>query len=467
MDGIVVRQLKMARRWLVLQQFVDYAVWALAAGLTVLALSHAASLSVPKGRISWPIAIVVPLVLAALAGIYRWRSLKAVAREIDARAKAKDRFLTALALPATETGALCDALRRETSAFVSSLPLRKYLPLEAPRKRALWLLPPLVALGLLEGFEQWRANTLAPELAIARKLVEQVRRNAEFEAEKEKEFQKVAEELRDIERELATSPQPLREALRTIAELEQRLSPQSELSAAETLALAEVLAQNHPKLASDLRSGNNAEAGKAVAQLDPAELARALEQAARHLETRRLRDLADQAPSAARLKLGMMLGSSRGSGDETGRRRFVSALRDMKSGIQGAGQEGAQGLEAAEPREPGDEKSTASALDNAPPGGAPGSENDRGRGEELSQENEPVDQPPGSEDFLAGETGEGPSLVELFHAAGNDDPRARRAYHSAYQAAAPAALDAVSQEQIPAGSRLLVRRYFEAIRPKE
>ena len=73
----------------------------------------------------------------------------------------------------------------------------------------------------------------------------------------------------------------------------------------------------------------------------------------------------------------------------------------------------------------------------------------------------------GSEDFVEGEIGEGASLVQLFRAAGNDDPQARRAYRSAYQVAAPAALDAVSQEKIPAGSRLLVRRYFEAIRPKE
>jgi hypothetical protein len=32
---------------------------------------------------------------------------------------------------------------------------------------------------------------------------------------------------------------------------------------------------------------------------------------------------------------------------------------------------------------------------------------------------------------------------------------------------APAAEDAVQQENIPLGSRLLIKRYFEAIRPKE
>jgi hypothetical protein len=36
-----------------------------------------------------------------------------------------------------------------------------------------------------------------------------------------------------------------------------------------------------------------------------------------------------------------------------------------------------------------------------------------------------------------------------------------------YDSLAPAAEDAVVQEEIPLGSRLLLRRYFEAIRPQE
>ena len=465
MDGIVIRQLREARRRLVLQQFLDYAVWALLTGLAILAVSHATSPSLPRAGVSWLAAILCPLTLAALAGLYRWRSLKSVARELDARARTKDRFLTALALPTTETGPLFDAARRETSAFAASLRLCEHLRLKPPGKKALWLLAPLAALGLLEGFHEWSAKRLAPELAMAQKLIEQARRAAELQAKKDKDFLQITEELQNTERQLTDSPEPLREALRALAELEQKFSPQSELDAAETIALAEALAQNHAELASNLRSGKNADAAKGVAQLDPAELANALEQAARHLETRRLRELADMAPAAAKLQLGMMLGSSRGSGNETGR-RFVSMLRDMKSGTQGSAREPVQDPEGVE-APPGNEKSTVSAADNAPSAGEPGSENDLGRGSDLSEEGEPVTSSPGAEDFVAGEIGQGASLVELFHAAGNDDPKARRAYHSAYQTAAPAALDAVNREQIPAGSRLLVRRYFEGIRPKE
>ncbi len=461
-DGIVLRQLKEARRWLVLQQFLDYAVWGLLAGLVVLAFSRATSSSFPKAEVSLPVAIMSPLALTALAGVYRWLSLKSVARELDARAKTKDRFVTALALSTHETGLLFDAARRETSEFASTVRVGEHLRLRAPGKKALWLLLPLAALGLLEGLQEWRANRLAPELAIAQKLIEQVRRAAHLEAKKDNEFQKIFEQLQDTERQLAHSPEPLREALRTLAELEQKLSPLSELDDAETIALAEALARDHAELASNLRSGKNADAAKGVAQLDPAELANALEQAARHVKTKRLRELAEQPPAAAKLQLGIILGSSRGNGNETGR-RFVSVLHDLKSGAQLSARQGTRGLENA----PGSEESTASAADNAPPTGEPGSENDLGRGNDRSEEAEPVAPPQGSDDFVAGEIGEGASLVEMFQAAGNDDPKARRAYHSAYQTAAPAALDAVGREKIPAGSRLLVRRYFEAIRPKE
>jgi hypothetical protein len=465
MDGIVVRRLREAQKWLVLQQFVDYAIWGLLAGLAVFAISRMAAASIPKAEVPWLVAVASSLALAALGAIYRWRSLRAVARELDARAKTKDRFLTALALPRNETGALLDAVRHETSTFASTLSPREHLPLKVSAKKALWLLVPAVALGLWEGFQVWQTDLLAPELAIAQKLVEQVRRAAELEAKKDEALQLIAQQLQTSEDQLTASREPLREALRTLSDLEQKLSSQSSLDSAEANTLADALSRNHAELASNLRAGRNAEATRALAQLDPAELASALKEAARHLEAKRLRELATQSATAAKLQLAIMLGSSPGSGRETAR-RFVAALRDTRSGAGAVDRDRAQQIEGAEVS-PGNGKSPSYAADNAPPSGLPGTEKDFGRGEDLSREAEPPNSPPGSEDFVEGEIGEGASLIELFRAAGNDDPKARRAYRSAYQTAAPAALDAVSREQIPAGSRLLVRRYFEAIRPKE
>jgi hypothetical protein len=464
-DGIVLRQLREARRWLTLEQFLEYAVWTLLVALGVLVISRMAP---PQLQASVPgiATILISIAIAFAGALWRWKSVRVVARELDARAHTKDRFLTALDLPASEESLLSDAARRETSRFAARLRVGDYMRPRLPWRNALWLLLPLAALGIIEGLKEWRAGQLAPELASARQLLEQASEVAKRQAEVDKEFKHVAEKLKEAEHELAESSEPLREALRTLAELEERLSRPSELSDAERSALADALAQNHPELASDLRAGRNAEAARTVAQLDPAELAKALEQAARHLESRRLRELANEEGQMVQVQLGMMLGASGEFGKEDGRRQFVATLREMKTGLTSAAAQDGQKGAGFNPSQHG-EKSASSGAEQSQPAGAPGSEMDLGRGAELGEEAEPVVAQEGSEDFLEGELGDGASLVQLFRAAGGDDPQARRAYRSAYQVAAPAALDAVNQEKIPAGSRLLVRRYFESIRPKE
>ncbi len=51
-------------------------------------------------------------------------------------------------------------------------------------------------------------------------------------------------------------------------------------------------------------------------------------------------------------------------------------------------------------------------------------------------------------------------MVQMLRMTGADDPKARTAYRSAYQTAEAAALDAVDREEVPIGSRLLVREVF-------
>jgi hypothetical protein len=463
-DGIILRQLREARRWLTLQRFLEYSVWTLFVALGVLAISR---MGPPRLQASVPLiaTIAISIALAFAGALWRWKSMRVVARELDARARTKDRFLTALDLPQGEESLLSNAARRETSRFASRLRVGDYLRPRLPWRNALWLLLPLAALGVIEGLKEWRAGQLAPEFASARQLLEQAREVAQHQAADDKEFEKIAEQLKEAEQELADSSEPLREALRTLAELEERLSRPSELSGAEKSALADALAQNHAELASDLRAGRNAEAARTVAQLDPTELAKALEQAARHLESRRLRELASEEGQMVQVQLGVMLGAAGEIGKEDGRRQFVAALREMKTGLVNAAQDAQKGA-GFNPSQRG-ENSPPSAGEQSQAAGSPGSELDLGRGSDLREESEPLTAQEGSEDFLEGEIGDGASLVQLFRAAGGDDPEARRAYRSAYQVAAPAALDAVNQENIPAGSRLLVRRYFESIRPKD
>jgi hypothetical protein len=465
MEGIVVRRLREARRLLRLQQFLDYAIWALFAALAFVAAGRLAVRNLLHSEVFWLVALGCAMVVALAAALYRWRSTTCVARELDVRAKTKDRFLTALCLPPDERGALFDAARRETAAFAAKLRVADHLRPRVSSKKALWLLLPLSALAVLESFRLWNANRLAPELAMAQELVERAKNAAELEARKEEDLQQIVEQLQNTESKLAVSQEPMREALRALAELEAKLSAQSELDAAEIDAIAEALHPNHAELVSKLREGKNAEAAKAVAQLNPEEVAKALEQAARHLETNRLRELAKKTPIAARLQLVQMLGSLQRSDKGTAQRRVLAALRDMKSGTEILNLAGVRGETGAEAPPENPTQSLLSSDGGAT--GHPGSEHDLGRGRDITEEAERDEQPVADEDFVSGQIGEGASLVELFRAAGNDDPKARRAYQSAYQTAAPAALDAVSQEHIPAGSRLLVRRYFEAIRPKE
>ncbi len=62
--------------------------------------------------------------------------------------------------------------------------------------------------------------------------------------------------------------------------------------------------------------------------------------------------------------------------------------------------------------------------------------------------------------------GDGESMQQSLQSAG-DHSKSNRGYKNLYEAMAPAAQDAVLQENIPLGSRFLIKRYFESIRPQE
>ena len=167
--------------------------WAYSLALRSLRSAALRRRAYPAAEVPWWAAVAISLILAAFGAMRRWQSLRSVALELDVRAKTKDRFLTALSLPANETRALLGAARRETSTFASTLSPREHLALRIPAKKALWLLLPVIALGLWEGFRVWKAMDLAPELAAAQKLVEQARRAAELEADKDETLQRIAE----------------------------------------------------------------------------------------------------------------------------------------------------------------------------------------------------------------------------------------------------------------------------------
>lgn len=459
------QKLSEARGRLVLNHFLHGSAWALLAGLTGIVVVRAL---VPRSQLSWieaaPWLVVGPLLGALGLSFLRWKSLEAVAREVDRRAGTKDRFVTEL--QTTQASPWSDAVHREVAAFAANLSLAERFKLPLPGRSFLWLIIPLLALGALEGYRYARRAAVKGELAEAAKRVEEARKAAAKDPELAAEEKRLDEVLKD----LADSDEPLREAMRALADLERKMSSsagQDALSPAETEALAEALASESPQLASELRSGQNEAAASSLSKLDPEALAKALEQAAKHLESQKLQDLARN--NQAQQQLGTILRSSPKDGSGDSRKKFLSALRDIKSGASGENKEDGQSGQNGDPSEApnGSEKPDAGLADNSPPGGAPGSEKDVGKGEELGNK---VDRDGGSEnpeEFVAGQMDDGEALIEMLRVSGADDPRARRGWKEVYSKAAPAALDAVEKEEIPAGSRLLVKRYFEAIRPKE
>ena len=113
-----------------------------------------------------------------------------------------------------------------------------------------------------------------------------------------------------------------------------------------------------------------------------------------------------------------------------------------------------------------------------PAGGKPGDPNDQ-PGAQKGDLNDPtasrglfadkpIDARPaeGPAKRIEGAFGDGTSLQEFMQSAGAGG-KSSRAYRELYGVMAPAAQDAVEQENIPLGSRLYIRRYFESIRPAE
>ena len=104
--------------------------------------------------------------------------------------------------------------------------------------------------------------------------------------------------------------------------------------------------------------------------------------------------------------------------------------------------------------------------DNLPPSGQAGSERDTGTTDTPFGKDVNAAGKDAKAQQLAGRQGEGESLQQSLTSAG-DHSKSNRGYKDLYEAMAPAAQDAVLQENIPLGSRFFIKRYFEAIRPQE
>jgi len=181
------------------------------------------------------------------------------------------------------------------------------------------------------------------------------------------------------------------------------------------------------------------------------------------------KQLADMLRKMAQGKSGQ---SSPGNKSEQSLESLLAALQNMKSG-DGQEQQSSQPSGGA-PTSGVKMESFAQSNPNGAPGegdpnrpsGQPGSEHDTGTTDSPFGKDQNAAGKDAQKQQISGRAGEGDSLQQSLLSAG-DHSKSNRHYKDLYEAMAPAAQDAVLQENIPLGSRFFIKRYFEAIRPQE
>ncbi len=331
-----------------------------------------------------------------------------------------------------------------------------------------------------------------------------------------------AERLKDSQRQ--GDEQKLKTALGEISSLEAMLaalkqaSQAAKISPGELAALAAALAasdaakaagelvkqgQLEPagdrleKLAEQMRAqGGSAQTLRELAQAmqeqaaklsehEKNEVARQMQQAAQAAQSgqaplsaqamQRLAELLRQAgKNGAGRQASSQPGASGGPISSQQLQDLLNALENMKEGLQPGGEGSTRGL-------PGDGQEDGQSLalvesfarknggdpgSSEKPSGMPGGERDQGTNDHLLADRAAeASKSAGPSKRLEGMLGDGASLQELVGATATA-ARASRPYRNLYEAIAPAEQNSVEQENIPLGSRLFVRRYFENIRPQ-
>jgi hypothetical protein len=516
-------QLKTLSARLMLQRFCN--VWArsaLAIAGFVVILAAIRKGTSPDDTFPWSsslLAFFVTTILAAAITLARRYSEREVASLVDRRAGTRDRFVTALVLseqpaPPGENIALRSLAAEECRSFLANRRFTQFFPWRFPRELA-WLVVPLVMLAML----RWDAALVRARLAALHAqsqmevgatadALEQLAKKTAATPDAKGDLTRIAEQLRRAADELRATTETKEEArkaaLRELSALEKMVRDArdhaDDVSPDEWKEIAKALAQNEAtKNAADaLAAGKLADAAKELAQAANADepstekaakaLSEALQRLAdKHALNKELDELAKQmgsskASRAALQKLAeMMAKAQRGGqpvpGGDSSKQSLQNLLAILQSLKFGENNDPASASNAA-PGKPLDGRVAMQSFgtDRSPgpptqgdaslPSGLPGSERDLGTTPNALGEPEKPQGEKGADVSLAGRLGEGETLSALVPTAG-DGSKASVRYKAVYDAMAPAAENAVLQENIPLGARFFIKRYFEAIRPAE
>lgn len=467
------------------------------------------------------------LVLTGILVLSRPRSLRQVAQIIDRRARTKDRLLNALAW--SESGAashpFASLAAAECQAYLRDQDFRSSAPV-APPQFARWIVVPLVALGLVQldflahdRDRRQSADQAQAAVSDTVRQLEEIARKAERAARElqSPEIQKLAEEIQRRAAELKSETKPedaekaamkaLSSLEETMRDLQRRPSPEEEM---KTLAKALAGVPGMEKVLKELNENNLAAAQKALEEAREAQkeggansaseeqIKKALEDAVQNLSERRQLSDALQKLSESLSQNGQQSMSQKGleqlqklmqqaqqqggssqNGEGSGAQRqmtmqeLLSALENAKFGEQqngggpkpddrgGNGGQQVQIQNFGQGEGPGIPKNGEASA----PTGLPGSERDFGTTANPFGPQNPA-QDKGAELAVKGQLGEGETLSMSLPSAGDRSKSAKR-YKDLYDSAAAAAQDTVQQENVPLGSRFLIQKYFESIRPKE
>ena len=154
---------------------------------------------------------------------------------------------------------------------------------------------------------------------------------------------------------------------------------------------------------------------------------------------------------------------------------MISKLQEMKSGKEGGTASRSQGSGNGESKSEGQMMVDTSARESHTGEQARGAQGAMGQGgSELDQGTKKTpfgkmhpgeSAKAGKQVRVTGAAGAGESMRAMIATMPGEEP-AKASFKPLYDAAKPAAEDAMIEENIPIGSRLFVKRYFEAIRPK-
>ncbi len=117
-------------------------------------------------------------------------------------------------------------------------------------------------------------------------------------------------------------------------------------------------------------------------------------------------------------------------------------------------------------KEPGSTQPGSEDKGEQFPTGQPGDKDEKGTTKDPFGQQQTATADSGKDSQAKGQLGTGESLSAMVPSAPAADEKTKRRYRELYNAASADAEAAVLQESIPLGSRFLIKRYFESIRPK-